>query len=53
MRGYFTADQVRAAEAPLLAALPDGALMRRAAYGLTAVVAAELRSRTGGVAGDG
>ncbi|MBP1162830.1 hydroxyethylthiazole kinase-like uncharacterized protein yjeF [Rhodococcus sp. PvR044] len=51
MRDYFTADQVRAAEAPLLAALPDGALMRRAAYGLTAVVASELRSRTGGVAG--
>ncbi|AQA25540.1 carbohydrate kinase family protein [Rhodococcus sp. MTM3W5.2] len=51
MRDYFTVDQVRAAEAPLLAALPDGALMRRAAYGLTAVVASELRSRTGGVAG--
>ncbi|TJZ81656.1 NAD(P)H-hydrate dehydratase [Rhodococcus oryzae] len=51
MRDYFTADEVRAAEAPLLAALPDGALMRRAAYGLTAVVASELRSRTGGVAG--
>ncbi|MFI6428664.1 NAD(P)H-hydrate dehydratase [Rhodococcus oryzae] len=51
MRDYFTADQVRAAEAPLLTALPDGALMRRAAYGLTAVVASELRSRTGGVAG--
>ncbi|MGW6375522.1 NAD(P)H-hydrate dehydratase [Rhodococcus sp. NPDC055112] len=51
MRDYFTADQVRAAEAPLLAALPDGALMRRAAYGLAAVVASELRSRTGGVAG--
>jgi hydroxyethylthiazole kinase-like uncharacterized protein yjeF len=51
MRDYFMADQVRAAEAPLLAALPDGALMRRAAYGLTAVVASELRSRAGGVAG--
>ncbi|MFC4602670.1 NAD(P)H-hydrate dehydratase [Rhodococcus kronopolitis] len=51
MRDYYTADQVRAAEAPLLAALPDGALMRRAAYGLARVTAAELRSRTGGVAG--
>ncbi|SEK87094.1 NAD(P)H-hydrate dehydratase [Rhodococcus maanshanensis] len=51
MRDYFTVDQVRAAEAPLLAALPEGALMRRAAYGLTAVVASELRARTGGVAG--
>ncbi|MDF0531765.1 NAD(P)H-hydrate dehydratase [Tsukamurella sp. 8F] len=51
MRGYFTPEQVRAAEAPLLAALPDGALMRRAAYGLAGVVAAELLERTGGVAG--
>ncbi|MFC7447754.1 NAD(P)H-hydrate dehydratase [Rhodococcus daqingensis] len=51
MRDYFTADQVRAAEAPLLAALPEGALMRRAAHGLSVVAAAELRSRTGGVAG--
>ncbi|TQC46853.1 NAD(P)H-hydrate dehydratase [Rhodococcus sp. WS4] len=51
MRGYYTADEVRAAEAPLLASLPDGALMRRAAHGLATVVAAELRARTGGVAG--
>lgn len=50
MRGYYTADQVRAAEAPLLSALPDGTLMRRAAYGLARVVAGELRSRTGSVA---
>ncbi len=47
MRGYYTADQVRAAEAPLLDKLPDGVLMRRAAYGLARVVADELRSRTG------
>ncbi len=51
MRHYYTADQIRAAEAPLLAGLPDGALMRRAAGGLAAAAAAELRRRTGGVAG--
>ncbi|CPZ40368.1 bifunctional NAD(P)H-hydrate repair enzyme Nnr [Mycobacteroides abscessus] len=33
MRNYYSAEQIREAEAPLLAALPDGALMRRAAYG--------------------
>lgn len=47
MRGYYTADQVREAEAPLLASLPDGVLMRRAAYGLARVVADELRLYTG------
>ncbi|MEV0945873.1 NAD(P)H-hydrate dehydratase [Rhodococcus sp. NPDC049939] len=51
MRSYYTADEVRSAEAPLLASLPEGALMHRAAYGLAAVVASELRARTGGVAG--
>ena len=51
MRHYYSADAIRAAEAPLLASLPDGALMRRAAYGLSVAVAAELRTRTGGVAG--
>ena len=53
MRYYFTAEQIRAAEAPLLAGLPDGALMRRAATGLASVIAAELRRRTGGVSGRG
>ncbi len=53
MRYYFTAEQIRAAEAPLLAALPDGALMRRAATGLATAIAAELRRRSGGVAGRG
>ncbi len=53
MRYYFTAEQIRAAEAPLLAALPDGALMRRAATGLATAIAAELRRRTGGVTGRG
>jgi ADP-dependent NAD(P)H-hydrate dehydratase / NAD(P)H-hydrate epimerase len=51
MRHYYTADQIRAAEAPLLADLPDGVLMRRAAYGLANAIVAELRFRTGGVTG--
>lgn len=51
MRHYYSAEAIRAAEAPLLASLPDGALMRRAAHGLATSVAAELRRRTGGVAG--
>src|SRR6478735_6810722 len=51
MRHYYTAQQIKDAEAPLLAALPDGALMRRAAWPLSLAIAAELRRRTGGVAG--
>ena len=51
MRHYYTAEQIRAAEAPLLAALPDGVLMRRAAYGLSTAIAKELQARTGGIAG--
>ncbi len=51
MRHYYTADQVRAAEAPLLASLPDGALMRRAANGLASAIARELVLHTGGIAG--
>ena len=40
MRHYYSADAIREAEAPLLASLPDGALMGRAAYGLaTAIIA--------------
>lgn len=53
MRLYFTAEQIRDAEAPLLARMPEGALMRRAAYGLAVAIGAELRRRTGGVAGRG
>ena len=34
MRHYYSVDAIRDAEAPLLASLPDGALMRRAAFGL-------------------
>ncbi|WP_445168975.1 NAD(P)H-hydrate dehydratase [Mycolicibacterium sp. Dal123E01] len=51
MRHYYTADEIRAAEAPLLASLPDGVLMRRAAYGLATAIAAELRARAGALAG--
>ncbi len=48
---YYTADAIRAAEAPLLASLPDGVLMRRAAHGLATAVGRELRRRTGGIVG--
>jgi ADP-dependent NAD(P)H-hydrate dehydratase / NAD(P)H-hydrate epimerase len=51
MRHYYSADAIRAAEAPLLAALPDGVLMRRAAYGLAVALLRELTERTGGVVG--
>src|SRR6516165_7433055 len=51
MRHYYTVDAIRAAEAPLLTALVDGALMRRAAYPLSVAIAGELTARTGGVAG--
>jgi ADP-dependent NAD(P)H-hydrate dehydratase / NAD(P)H-hydrate epimerase len=51
MRHYYTADQIREAEAPLLASLPGGALMRRAAHGLATAIARELTLLTGGVSG--
>ena len=51
MRHYYSVDAIRDAEAPLLASLPDGALMRRAAYGLATKIIHELTARTGGVAG--
>ncbi|MGH3633141.1 MAG: NAD(P)H-hydrate epimerase, partial [Mycobacterium sp.] len=51
MRRYYSAETIRQAEAPLLAGLPDGALMRRAAFGLATAIIAELTARTGGVAG--
>lgn len=50
-RGYYTADQVRAAEAELFTRVAAGVPMRRAAHGLATVVARELAERTGGVAG--
>src|SRR5579875_1920089 len=51
MRHYYSADAIRDAEAPLLASLPEGALMRRAAYGVATAVIDELKARTRGVAG--
>lgn len=51
MRHYYSVDAIRDAEAPLLASLPDGALMRRAAFALATEIVAELCARTGGVAG--
>ena len=51
MRHYYSVDAIREAEAPLLASLPDGALMRRAAFGLATEIVRELTERTGGVAG--
>ena len=51
MRHYYSVAAIRDAEAPLLASLPDGALMRRAAFGLATEIIAELTARTGGVAG--
>ena len=51
MRYYYSADEIREAEAPLLASLPDGVLMRRAADGLATAIARELLVNTGGVAG--
>ena len=51
MRHYYCVDAIRDAEAPLLASLPDGALMKRAAYGLATKIISELTARTGGVAG--
>ena len=51
MRHYYSVDAIRDAEAPLLASLPDGALMRRAAFGLATAIIGELTARTDGVAG--
>lgn len=51
MRHYYSAETIREAEAPLLASLPDGVLMRRAAYGLATAIIGELTARTGGVVG--
>ncbi|GFG73040.1 NAD(P)H-hydrate dehydratase [Mycobacterium botniense] len=51
MRQYYSVDAIRHAEAPLLASLPEGTLMRRAAFGLATAIIGELTARTGGVAG--
>ncbi|KRE25331.1 NAD(P)H-hydrate epimerase [Mycobacterium sp. Soil538] len=47
MRYYYTAQQIRDAEAPLLAALPAGGLMRRAAFALATAIAGELGTVSG------
>ena len=47
----YNAAQVRAAERPVLAAEPAGALMERAAFALAVRVARELRARRGRVVG--
>jgi hydroxyethylthiazole kinase-like uncharacterized protein yjeF len=51
IRGYYTVDEVREAEAELFGRVAAGVPMQRAAYGLATVVAGELRTRTAGVAG--
>ena len=51
MYGVWTVGQVKAAEDEVLARVPDGALMRRAAFAVAVRAAAMLRERTGGVAG--
>ncbi len=51
MRGVWTTEQVKAAEDRLLARTPEGALMRKAAFGVATVAASMLRDLTGGTAG--
>jgi hydroxyethylthiazole kinase-like uncharacterized protein yjeF len=51
MRYYYSADAIREAEAPLLASLPEGGLMRRAAFGLASAIVRELVLLTGGISG--
>src|SRR5258708_32738687 len=51
MRHYYTGDDIREAEAPLLASLPEGGLMRRAAFGLATAIVGELVLLTGGISG--
>ena len=51
MLGVWTTEQIRAAEDRLLARTPDGALMRKAAFGLAVEAASMLRVLTGGTAG--
>ena len=51
MRDAYSVSQVRAAEAKLMALVPEGALMQRAAAGLASVCAGLLRDGVGGVYG--
>ena len=49
--GVWTTEQVKAAEDRLLARTPEGALMRKAAFGVATRAAGLLRELTGGMAG--
>jgi ADP-dependent NAD(P)H-hydrate dehydratase / NAD(P)H-hydrate epimerase len=51
MRDSYSVAKVRAAEAALMALVPDGALMQRAAAGLASVCAGLLRDSAGGTYG--
>src|SRR6201996_58133 len=51
MRDAYSVAKVRAAEAALMALVPDGTLMQRAAAGLASVCAGLLRDGPGGVYG--
>jgi ADP-dependent NAD(P)H-hydrate dehydratase / NAD(P)H-hydrate epimerase len=51
MRDAYSVSKVRAAEAALMAVVPEGALMQRAAAGLASVCAGLLRDIVGGVYG--
>ncbi|GEL16238.1 bifunctional ADP-dependent NAD(P)H-hydrate dehydratase/NAD(P)H-hydrate epimerase [Pseudonocardia asaccharolytica] len=51
MKGVWTSLQIREAEQVLLDRSPEGALMRRAAFGLEVVVRRMLAERAGGVSG--
>jgi ADP-dependent NAD(P)H-hydrate dehydratase / NAD(P)H-hydrate epimerase len=51
MYGIWTTDHIREAEGRLLARTPDGALMRKAAFGIAVEVAAMLAEHVGGVVG--
>ncbi|MGL4305733.1 MAG: NAD(P)H-hydrate dehydratase [Mycobacteriaceae bacterium] len=51
MHRYYCTAEVRAAEAQLFLATPEGLPMRRAAWGIHLVVARELLSHTGAVSG--
>jgi len=51
MHGIWTTERIRAAEERLLARVPDGALMRRAAFGLSVRAAEILADHAGSVSG--
>ncbi|WP_216210413.1 NAD(P)H-hydrate dehydratase [Amycolatopsis aidingensis] len=51
MQGIWTTDRVRAAEERLLAVTPEGALMRRAAFGVSVRAVGMLSEHAGRVAG--